>query len=191
VEDLAISKFHGVGPVTAARMKALGIHTGQDLRAQTRLFLETQFGKQAGYYYGVARGIDERPVEADRVRKSVGAETTFARDISDWAEVAPSLAGVFEKLWTICTRGGYSGRTITVKVKHSDFQQITRRRTLADPVASLDELQTVSLDLLRPCFPPARSVRLLGVSLSSLESKQFFFEKRRSPPGGNQKTFAF
>ena len=168
VEDLKVGKFHGVGPVTAARMNALGIHVGLDLRRQSQAFLVEHFGKSAGYYYGVARGIDNRPVEADRLRKSVGAETTFGRDLTKWEEVAPALDAVFTKVWTACTRGGHAGRTVTVKVKYSDFQQITRRRSFAEPIASLYDLQQVSLDLMRPCFPPPRSVRLLGVTLSSL-----------------------
>ena len=168
VEDLRVGKFHGVGPVTAARMNALGIHTGLDLRRQSRAFLAKHFGKSADYYYGVARGVDDRPVEADRVRKSVGAETTFERDLTQWEEVAPALNCVFAKVWSACTRGGIAGRTVTVKVKYSDFQQITRRKSFLEPVAFQIELERISLELLRPCFPPPRSVRLLGVTLSSL-----------------------
>jgi DNA polymerase-4 len=168
VEALRVGKFHGVGPVTAARMNALGIHTGLDLRQQSLAFLARHFGKSADYYYGVARGVDDRPVEADRLRKSVGAETTFERDLTHWEEVAPALGSVFAKVWSACMRGGHAGRTATVKVKYADFQQITRRRSFADPIASQSDLERVSLDLLRPCFPPPRSVRLLGVTLSSL-----------------------
>ncbi len=168
VEDLRVGKFHGVGPVTAARMNALEIHTGLDLRQQSFAFLAEHFGKAADYYYGVARGVDDRPVEADRVRKSVGAETTFERDLTQWEEVAPALSSVFAKVWSACIRGRHAGRTVTVKVKYSDFQQITRRRSFAEAVASQRELEGIGLDLLRPCFPPPRSVRLLGVTLSSL-----------------------
>ena len=82
VEALPVRKFHGVGPATAARMERLGIHTGLDLRAQTMAFLQQHFGKAGSYYYWVARGVDERPVRADRIRKSVGAENTFAADLS-------------------------------------------------------------------------------------------------------------
>ena len=149
-------------------MNALGIHTGLDLRRQSRAFLAEHFGKSSDYYYGVARGVDDRPVEADRVRKSVGAETTFERDLTQWDEVAPALVAVFSKVWSACMRGGHAGRTVTVKVKHADFQQITRRRSFVEPVASQSDLERISLELLRPCFPPPRSVRLLGVTLSSL-----------------------
>ena len=106
------------------------------------------------------------------MRKSVGAETTFERDLTKWEEVAPALDAVFTKVWTACTRGGHAGRTVTVKIKYSDFQQITRRRSFAEPVASQSDLQQISLDLLKPCFPPPRSVRLLGVTLSSLTADE-------------------
>ena len=170
VEGLPVGKFHGIGPVTAARMNALGIHTGLDLRRQSRAFLTEHFGKAGDYLYGVARGVDERPVRADRVRKSVGAETTFERDLLRWDEVVPALAPVFAKVWAACSRGGHAGRTVTVKVKYADFQQITRSRSGAGPVASQADLEQVSLDLLRPLFPSTLGVRLLGVTVSNLEA---------------------
>jgi DNA polymerase IV len=168
VEALPVGKFHGVGPVTAARMNALGLHTGLDLRAQSRAFLAQHFGKAADYYYGVARGEDHRPVEADRIRKSVGAETTFERDLTRWEDVPPVMEPLFEKVWSACLRGGHAGRTVTVKVKYADFQQITRSRSTLAPVRSQEELAAIGLDLLRPGFPPPRGVRLLGVTLSNL-----------------------
>ncbi|WP_428484466.1 DNA polymerase IV [Rhodopila sp.] len=170
VETLPVGKFHGVGPVTAARMNALGIHTGLDLRRQSHAFLAEHFGKAADYYHGVARGQDDRPVDADRLRKSVGAETTFARDLTQWAEVVPALAPVFGKVWAACVRGGHTGRTVTVKVKYADFQQITRSRSCVERIASQAELEQVGLALLRPCFPPRHGVRLLGVTISNLEA---------------------
>jgi DNA polymerase-4 len=170
VEDLPIGKFHGVGPATAAKMNALGIYTGLDLRRQTRTFLAGHFGKAGDYYYGVARGHDDRPVEADRVRKSIGTETTFDRDLSRWEDVPPALDLISAKVWEACLRGGHAGRTVTVKVKYADFQQITRSRSCLEPVASRAELETISLELLRPHFPPPRPVRLLGVTISNLET---------------------
>ncbi len=168
VEELPVGKFHGVGPVTAAKMNRLGIRTGLDLRAQSLDFLAGHFGKAAHYYHGVARGHDERPVEADRVRKSVGAENTFARDLTQWDEVGPVLEPVFDKVWGACGRGGHAGRTVTVKVKYADFRQITRSRSGMHPVASREALERTSLELLRPCFPPPRGIRLLGVTISNL-----------------------
>ena len=91
VETLPIGKFHGVGPATAAKMEALGIQTGADLRQQSRAFLTARFGKIGDYYYAAARGEDDRPVISDLPRKSIGAETTFVRDLLRWEEVAPVL----------------------------------------------------------------------------------------------------
>ena len=165
VEGLPVGKFHGIGPKTAARMEALGIRTGLDLRTQSRAFLAEHFGKSGDYLYGVARGVDDRPVEADRVRKSVGAETTFERDLLRWEEVEP----VFAQVWTACARGGHTGRTVTVKVKYADFQQVTRSRSDSGPVAARAVLEQIGLNLLRPLFPPRLGVRLLGVTVSGLE----------------------
>src|SRR5690348_15915693 len=167
VETLPVSQFHGVGPATAARMQALGIHTGLDLRHQSLAFLCQHFGKAGHYYHGVARGQDDRPVEADRTRKSIGAETTFAADLRQWEEVRPALQPVFSKLWAACSRGGYARRTVTVKIKYATFQQITRSRSCGGPIGSQTELEEISLALLRPCFPATPGVRLLGVTLSN------------------------
>jgi len=172
VEHLPVGKFHGVGPATAAKMNALGIHTGLDLLAQSRAFLSEHFGKAGSYYYGVARGQDDRPVEADRVRKSVGAETTFERDLQRWEEVVPTLKPVFAKVWAACSRGGHSGRTVTVKIKYANFQQITRSRSCLEPISSQAELEEIALDLLRPHFPPPLGVRLLGVTISNLATAE-------------------
>jgi DNA polymerase-4 len=177
VEDLPVGKFHGVGPVTAARMNALGIHTGLDLRGQSLAFLAEHFGKAAEYYYGVARGQDDRPVEPDRVRKSLGAETTFAQDLTRWEQVAPVVEPLCAKVWTACAKGGHAGRTIVTKIKYSDFQQITRSRSFDEPIGTHAELERVSMALLRPCFPPPRGVRLLGVTVSGFDVREL-----RGPP---------
>jgi DNA polymerase-4 len=166
VEDLPVGKFHGVGPVTAARMNALGIHTGMDLRRQSLAFLAEHFGKAADYYHGVARGQDDRPVEADRVRKSLGAETTFSQDLIHWEQVVPAVESLCTKVWAAYADGGHAGRTVVVKVKHADFHQITRSRSCAELIGSYADLERISLELLRPCFPPPRGVRLLGVTVS-------------------------
>lgn len=168
-EALPVSKFHGVGPATAARMQELGIYTGADLRQQTRAFLTAQFGKAGDYYYAAARGEDNRPVVADRQRKSLGVESTFQRDLLTWDDVGPALAPLFAKLWVTCARTQLMGRTVTVKVKYDDFQQITRSRSCADAITTQAILEHISLDLLRPLFPPSRGIRLLGVTLSGFD----------------------
>jgi DNA polymerase-4 len=170
VEDLPVGKFHGVGPVTAAKMNALGIYIGLDLRRQTRAFLAEHFGKAADFYYAIARGEDDRPVNPDRTPKSIGAETTFERDLRHWDEVCLALEPVLTKLWEAYLKSGQVGRTITVKIKFADFQQITRSRSIADPIASRRGLEEVSFELLHEQFPPRLPVRLLGVTVSNFDS---------------------
>jgi len=168
VENLAVAKFHGIGPATAARMNALGILTGLDLRRQSLAFLSKQFGKAGRYYYWAVRGEDDRPVEPDRIRKSVGAETTFERDINRWEDVPQSLEAVFAKVWAACCQGAYLGRTVTVKIKYADFRQITRVQSAEKPISSQAALEEISLGLLQPQFPSPIGVRLLGVTVSNL-----------------------
>ncbi len=169
VEDLPVGKFHGVGPATTAKMQALGIHTGLDLRAQPMAFLQQHFGKAGPHYYWISRGIDERPVRANRERKSVGAENTFAADINSLAKAREALQPIIDKVWRHCESVGISGRTVTLKVKYADFSQVTRSRTGTAPVASRAELAAISDALLVPVFPVPRGIRLLGVTLSALD----------------------
>ncbi len=170
VAALPVAKFHGVGPVTAAKMNRLGIHTGLDLRRQTREFLTAQFHKAGNYFYHLARAEDDRPVVADHPLKSLGAETTFARDLLAWEEVAPALEPVFAKLWAAYSRHGQTAWTVTVKVKYANFHQITRSRSCPEAIASRTMIEQFSFDLLEPLFPPARGVRLLGVTLSNFDA---------------------
>src|SRR5882762_7372769 len=169
VETLPVRKFHGVGPATAAKMGRLGIKTGLDLRAQTLAFLQQHFGKAGSYYYWVARGVDERPVRADRIRKSVGAENTFPADLFTYEAARDALREIVEKVWSYCERSGIHGRTVTLKVKFANFQQITRSRTGQMQITTRSELEQLGDALLEPLFPVTRGIRLLGISLSSLE----------------------
>ncbi len=170
VAALPVPKFHGVGRVTAAKMNKLGIYTGLDLRRQAQEFLGAQFGKAEIYFYHLARGEDDRPVVTDHPRKSLGAETTFASDLLAWEEVAPALEPVFAKVWAVYSRGGQLARTVTVKIKYANFQQITRSRSCAEAIASKEMIEQYSLDLLHPLFPPPRGIRLLGVTLSNFDA---------------------
>ncbi|WP_035561889.1 DNA polymerase IV [Hymenobacter sp. IS2118] len=172
VAGLAVGKFHGVGPVTAARMNQLGIFTGADLREQSAGFLHQQFGKAGHYYYAIARAEDHRPVVADRQRKSVGSETTFAQDLTEFPDLLVGLRPSIEEVWDFCQRTGILGRTITLKVKFADFQQITRSRSSPGPIPSLAVLERSCRELVEGLFPLAKGVRLLGVSLSNLSTGQ-------------------
>ena len=172
VENLPVEKFHGVGPATTAKMNWLGIATGLDLRAQALPFLQHHFGKSGAYYYWIARGVDERPVRADRVRKSIGAENTFASDLHTFETMRDALEPIIAKVWRHCQATCIQGRTVTLKVKFADFQQITRSKSFGDAIDSLADLETLSLGLLEPLLPPKKGVRLLGISLSSLTQAQ-------------------
>ncbi|MFN6936086.1 MAG: DNA polymerase IV, partial [Tsuneonella sp.] len=126
VEQLPVAKFHGVGPVTAAKMKRLGIETGADLKAQSIAVLARHFGSAADWYYGIARGIDARPVNPSRERKSSGSETTFNRDLTDPAEIEAGVVKMADDVAAWCAKRQQFGRTVTVKAKFADFRQVTR-----------------------------------------------------------------
>jgi DNA polymerase-4 len=168
VGTLPVRKFHGVGPATARKMERFGIKTGLDLSAQTLDFLQQHFGKAGPYYYWVSRGVDERPVRADRTRKSVGAENTFPADLFTYEAARDALREIVDKVWEYCEGSGTRGRTVTLKVKFANFRQITRSRTGQMQIRTRSELEQLGNALLEPLFPVARGVRLLGISLSSL-----------------------
>jgi len=168
VESLAVDRFHGVGPATAARMKALAIFTALDLRAKDEAFLSKHFGKAGRHFYCICRGIDHRPVLPNRVRKSVGAENTFSRDLTSLDDMRAELGPLVEKVWHYCESTGVRGRTVTLKVKFADFRVITRSRSRLAPVPDRSILAAISDELLAAQFPMRKGVRLLGVSLSSL-----------------------
>jgi DNA polymerase-4 len=172
VESLPVGKFHGIGPATARKMNELGIFTGLDLKAQSIDFLQARFGKAGTHYFWIARAVDHRPVQPDRIRKSTGAENTFEKDLESFEEMNAALQPVMDKVWRHCEHTGVRGRTVTLKVKFSDFQQITRSRTLPGYVESRSGLDQASVDLLRQLFPLDKSVRLLGVSLSALNTDE-------------------
>lgn len=172
VLTLPVGKFHGIGPATAAKMQAMGIHTGADLHAQSLDFLTRRFGKSGQYYWNISRGIDHRRVSPDRIRKSIGAENTFSTDLMTLPEAAEALAPLAAKVWTAAARHQMRGRTVTLKVKFSDFRQITRARTLPHPVASEAELLTLAREQAATVLPDPRGARLLGITLSHFESDE-------------------
>ncbi len=169
VESLPIERFHGVGPKTAERMKALGIHTGAHLREQTMPFLERHFGRSASWYYGIARGEDERPVQPNRPRKSSGSETTFDDDLFEPTAIESGIVRMADDVWAWCEKHNTYGHTVTVKVKFATFQQLTRSKTLVSPVSTQSLLREVSVALVRTVYPVRVGVRLLGVSVAKLE----------------------
>ncbi|GAB3341377.1 DNA polymerase IV [Larkinella ripae] len=169
VETLTVGQFHGIGRVTAAKLNQLGIFTGWDLRQQSEAFLKQHFGKAGSYYYTIARAIDNRPVTPDRLRKSIGSENTFEQDLSTEPELWAGLEPLLDSVWRLSERLQVVGRTVTLKVKFADFEQITRSRTLTGPVVQKAVLDRVGAELLHTLFPLPKGVRLLGITLSNLE----------------------
>jgi DNA polymerase-4 len=172
IEALAVNEFHGVGPVTAAKMEKLRIYTGADLKAKPLAFLQQHFGKSGGWFYQIARGIDDRPVEPDRRRKSIGAESTFQVDIHERDAAREEITPLVETVWHHCEAKQVRARTITLKVKYADFQQVTRSRTVSSPFRCAEEIEELAFTLLDSLFPLVQGIRLIGVTVSSLESQQ-------------------
>ena len=187
VEVLPVSKFHGVGPATAHRMNRLGIFTGADLRRQSLAFLQQHFGKAGPSYHAIANGEDDRPVVPNRPRKSSGSERTFSNDLIDPAAIEAAVQAMADEVWAWCEKAHTFGRTVTVKIKYADFQQATRSRTLPAIVTSQETLRSISIGLVRTVFPPAKGIRLVGVTLSSFEMADKTASKQletRLQPGG-------
>ncbi|HEV2078542.1 MAG TPA: DNA polymerase IV [Allosphingosinicella sp.] len=173
VAAVPVKRFHGVGPVTAAKMARLGIETGADLRSCSLQFLRHNFGSSAQYYHDLARAICHRQVKADRPYKSVSAEDTFFEDLSEEAALLYELDRIGGSVWRRIEQKGLSGRTVNLKVKYNDFRIVTRARSLGRPVGGLAEFLALGSDLLRTLLPVERPIRLLGLGLSGLgETRQ-------------------
>ncbi len=167
VAELPVEKFFGIGKVTADKMHRLGIRTGADLRRLSEEALVYQFGKVGLLYYGYARGIDERPVEPNRIRKSLGAETTFAEDTDDRELLRLRLAEVRDEVWERLTRHRFTGRTVVLKLKYDNFRQITRSRTLTTAVDTPQLLQQVGEELLDGVDFEGHKIRLIGLTVGN------------------------
>jgi DNA polymerase-4 len=171
VAVLPVRRFFGIGPKGAEKMTALGIETGADLALCDISFLRRHFGSQADYLYRAARGIDLRRVKANRARKSVGAERTLDKDISSGSALRDVLARIIDITWQRIESSQSEGRTVTLKLKHADFSQLTRARSLARPVANKAEFAAIGHALLDEVLPLAQPVRLLGLTLSALDEE--------------------
>ena len=168
VAALPVKRFHGVGPVTAAKMERLGIFTGADLATWPLEQLEAHFGSSGRWYWRIARGIDEREVKPDRPYKSVSAERTFDVDYSDPEDLRRELSRVAGYAWQRIERSGVRGRTVTLKVKFADFTNITRSKSFPVPVADQSAFEAAGLALLETNLPLPKGVRLLGLGLHSI-----------------------
>lgn len=170
VAGLPVRRFHGVGPATAARMERLGLVVGADIRSRSLQFLESHFGKAGRYYYWVSRGIDDRPVNPDQERKSIGSETTYFPDLSGLDQCRAALSPLIAAVARQCKAKEIGGRTVTIKLRTADFRTVTRSRSVPAPVQGEEAIADVAELLLGSLFPLDRGVRLLGVTLSRLEA---------------------
>jgi len=178
VSALLIGKFHGVGPATEAKMHRLGIKTGADLKAWDALDLTAHFGKSGGYYYHIARGVDLRPVRSSRQRKSLGKETTFAVDICDTTELLAHINVLAETVFKLLLAKKMQAKTVTLKVKYSNFRQITRSISLPYPIEGIVQMQALLADLFAKTDAHKQLVRLLGVTVSGLITEDQDIEKQ-------------
>jgi DNA polymerase IV len=172
VQSLPVRRFHGIGPRGAEKMARLGIETGADLAARDLAWLRENFGSFADYLYRAARGIDLRPVRANRIRKSLGSERTFFEDISSGPALREALDNIIDIVWPQIAERQLRGRTVTLKMKYTDFQLCTRARSLPQPVADKAEFARVARALLDEQLPLPLPIRLMGLTLSSLEGEK-------------------
>jgi DNA polymerase-4 len=170
VEALPVGKFHGISPATSPRMNALGIFTGMDMRDQILEFMNAHFRKDGAYHW-ISRGVDDRPVRANRIRKSVGAESTFAGDLTDFKALVTELQPLIDKVWQHCEVTGEPGRTVTPKVKFFDFGIVTRSRSVRSAISRRHDPGRLAVGLLENEVPAPKPVRLPGVSLFSLQTE--------------------
>ncbi|EPG74468.1 ImpB/MucB/SamB family protein [Leptospira fainei serovar Hurstbridge str. BUT 6] len=175
IESLDVGAFPGVGKVTLKKMHALGIFKGSDLKRQSLEFLLKNFGKTGRWYYSISRGIDQRPVLSDRIRKSLGAESTFATDLEKTDDLLAELKDLSVELEKRLSSKSFPGRTITLKIKFSDFTLKTRSRTLTVPPLTAEEFFSFGKELLEEFLLDQgyaiSPIRLLGLSLSHPETE--------------------
>lgn len=168
LEQLPIEKFHGIGTATAKKMKALGIHNGADLKQRSEADLAQYFGKAGQHYYRIVRADDRREVNPNRIRKSIGAERTFFEDLSDLEVMKEKLAHITGIVHEYMLKHDNFGRTVTLKIKSSDFRQITRSKTFSSEPHDLEVLIATVNELLELNRQEVEKVRLLGVTVSNL-----------------------
>lgn len=184
VESLEIERFFGVGKVTAEKMHQLGIHTGYDLKGKSEEFLVRQFGKAGHAYYENARAIDNREVNPNRIRKSVGAENTFDTDLEQSTKMTIELYHIAKRTWERIEKKQFYGRTITLKIKYVDFEIITRSKTFPDPVNTFQLFWKTAKEMLTHIDTAQKKVRLMGLTISNTDDSHL-------PPGGIQLKFKF
>lgn len=185
LEQLPVERFHGVGKVTTTRMHSLGCMTGGDLKRLSQYELAHHFGKLGRFYYHIVRGIDNRPVQPDRIRKSIGIERTLSDDLSNLADIAPILDELIDRFYERLQKANNYGRTLTLKLKTANFQILTRSCSKAYYLTQIEEIRQLAQQLLRENAHEFEQIRLLGIATSNLQ------EQERATGLGRQLVFDF
>jgi DNA polymerase-4 len=168
VASLPVRRFHGVGPRTAEKMAKLGVNSGADLAQKDEAWLAQHFGSWGSYLFWAARGIDHRPVNANAVRKSIGAESTYSDDKISEADLRAALEDIIDIVWDRIVRNQAQGRTLVLKARYADFRTVTRSRTVGQFIADRMAMAQLGHALLDQILPVEMGVRLLGLTLSGL-----------------------
>ncbi|MEP2024030.1 MAG: DNA polymerase IV [Reichenbachiella sp.] len=172
IETLKVKDFFGVGKVTAEKMKRMGIHNGLDLKHKSLGFLTKNFGKSGAYYFNICRGIDDRPVNPNRIRKSVSIENTYDYDLSDSLEIDHELQSLSKSLEKRLAKSKIQGKTVNLKIKYSDFEQVTRSKTAQQWLGKSHEYDPLWKEILLDPALIEKPIRLLGLGLSNLNTDE-------------------
>lgn len=178
IATLPVEKFHGIGSATQKKLNQLGIYTGLDLRQADLHRLKQHLGKSADFYYRLAHGEDNREVRVSRERKSLGNETTFARDIDDMSIIHKQLHAMLDKTWGLLIDRDLLAMTLTVKLKYADFSLQTKSFTQTAPIYSLGSAAIIA-DALLVQANPQQAIRLIGVAFSQLVKRRNYPLQRR------------
>ena len=170
IEELPVEKFFGIGKVTAQKMHKLGIHKGSDLKKWDLVSLVRNFGKSGVFFHDIVKGIDDRPVEPEQERKSVGTELTYEKDLTTGFEIIAELYKIEKELMERLEHSESTGRTVTLKIKFSDFRQITRSKTLQNYIRDFETLHREVTSIRKTIKLDGVKIRLLGVTISNLET---------------------
>lgn len=187
IDRLPIDEFYGIGRVTAKKMHDMGIHTGKDLKEWSKVDLVQRFGKAGALYHSIAWNTYSSRVNPSRIRKSLGAERTFAYDVGDLSDMLRRVGEIAEEVHRRMEKSRVAGKTVTLKVKFADFQQITRSITVHHTVKDLWDLTQIGESLMKAVDMQGRKVRLLGLTLSNLSGQR----AEKAEERGDQLSMAF
>lgn len=172
VSELPVEDFYGIGAVTAEKMHKLGLRTGADLKRWSEIELVKTFGKMGSFYFHIVRARDDREVEPNRIRKSIGAEESFAHDLTEREQFINALEELAETVKRRLDNAETGGRTLTLKVKYEDYKQVTRSRTTVETIDTVEDMMNIALELLDSTEVGSKRARLLGLALSNLDCEQ-------------------